>query len=141
MITGFTNGCFDLLHEGHRHFLAECRKQCDKLIVAVNSDDFARVLKGDERPRERLALRRNNLLAFAEETHAIYNEMHLLELIKDKKPDILFKGRDYEGKPVTGATHVQGYGGKLVLIPLLDGYSTTRILIEANACSEANACI
>ena len=126
---GFTNGCFDLLHAGHLHGLEHARNQCDHLIVGVNSDASVRRLKGEGRPvqdensRARLlaALRFCDLVV-------IFDEDTPYELIAAIQPDVLFKGADYAGKRVVGSDIVEARGGRVDLIPLLDGHSTSRLV-------------
>lgn len=124
---GLTNGCFDLLHEGHRHLFKECLKHCDILFVAINDDESVKALKGKDRPVDTLEVRVEKLKKTGL-VHAIAPftaEAELLEIIQDIKPDMLIKGSDYAGRLITGDTFVKGKGGKVVLIPLLAGFSTT----------------
>lgn len=132
MRTGLANGCFDGagggLHEGHRHLIGEAQKQCDRLIVALNSDDSIRALKGPERPIDPLNLRANNVLSCLRPDDlamAFESEEDLLSLIALNKPDVIFKGAEYEGKPVTGSDLAE-----VVFIPMKLGYSTTAIIEE-----------
>lgn len=124
---GITNGCFDLLHKGHLYLLGECRKYCDVLVVAVNTDDSIKKLKGHGRPKETRKIRVDKLLSSkkADCITSFDTERELLEIIKELKPEVLIKGSDYRGMNITGAGYVQSYGGKVVLIPLLEGHSTT----------------
>jgi len=132
MISGFTNGCFDCLHEGHRHFLRECKKQCDFLWIGINSDSSVKKLKGEGRPVQKVSYRVDVLVKYLRENfdfsdfdYRIFDtEAHLEMLIRDLKPDILFKGEDYKHKTITGAQ----YAKKVELIPLLAGYSTTKVI-------------
>ena len=128
---GFTNGCFDLLHAGHIASLRAARAQCDRLVVAVNSDASVRTLKGPSRPVQDQATRASVIsqlrmsdavIVFCEDTPQI--------LIEALKPNVLFKGRDYEGKPVAGAEFVIKNGGRLVLIDLLPNTSTTATIAK-----------
>lgn len=120
-VTGFTNGCFDLLHEGHKHLLSEARKQCDRLIVAINSDESVRRLKGSERPIWNESRRIGAMCQFGcEYPFIVGDEDHLRHTIRTLRPDVIFKGSDYEGKDVVGSDLA-----RVVLIPLLPGYSTT----------------
>lgn len=128
MIVGFTNGCFDLLHEGHRHFLREVADQCDGLWVAFNTDKSVRELKGVGRPRQSIGDRSHNLRSYLLEIKRpnLFAAVHfetkdqLLALIELSRPDIIFKGSDYEGKEVVGSDLA-----RVVLIPRLPGFSTT----------------
>ncbi len=124
---GLTNGCFDLLHDGHLYLLKEAKKYCDILIVAVNSDESVKRLKGNSRPIDNRGIRYKKLLS----THLVNmivgfdSEQDLLAIMKESNPDVLIKGADYHGLPVTGAGYVQKSGGKIVMIPLLQGFSTS----------------
>ena len=128
MLIGFTNGCFDLLHEGHRHFLRECREHCDRIVVGVNSDPSVRRLKGKGRPIENEFQRAVNLLKLAEMVCIFDTEAELLEMIEELNPDMIFKGEEYAGKDVVGSDIAE-----VVLIPMLPNFSTT--LEVAKRCS------
>lgn len=124
---GIANGCFDLLHNGHLHLLREAKKHCDALIVAINSDESVRKLKGHGRPIDNRSIRYKKLLSsrLADMIWGFDTEKELLEFVKKIKPDALIKGADYHGVSITSAGFVQSYGGKIVLVPLLQGFSTT----------------
>ena len=128
---GFTNGCFDIVHAGHVALLAAARAQCDRLIVALNSDPGVRRLKGPKRPVNALA-DRSAVIAAVESVDAVisFDEETPLELIRRLQPDVLVKGGDYRIDEVVGAAEVEGAGGRVVLVDLIEGRSTTR-LIEA----------
>lgn len=122
---GFTNGCFDLLHEGHLHLLYEANKHCDVLIVGLNSDYSVNKLKPG-RPintwkKRAQALKESKFVDFIFEFDS---ELELGNLISSIMPDFQFKGSDYHGKRIVGS----GYSNKLILIPLIEGISTTKIL-------------
>ena len=126
---GFTNGCFDLLHPGHISLLKTARESCDRLVVGLNSDVSVQQLKGttrpvkDQRSREIILMALeavNAVIVFAEETP--------LQLITEIKPDILVKGADYNEKTIVGADVVQSYGGEVLIVPLLEGYSSTKLI-------------
>lgn len=126
---GFANGCFDILHAGHVALLAAARRRCDRLIVALNTDESVARLKGPSRPVNTLADRAaviaalsvvDGVVAFAEDTP--------LELIRALVPDVLVKGADYTVDLVVGADIVQAAGGEVALIDLVPGRSTTAIL-------------
>lgn len=121
-VIGFTNGCFDALHLGHSYFLSECRKQCDKLIVGLDMDSNVRRLKGPARPINICSVRLNALYdtGFVDVVRPFQNPQNLISIIIDEKPDIIFKGSDYEGKEVVGSDLA-----KVILIPRLEGFSTT----------------
>jgi D-beta-D-heptose 7-phosphate kinase/D-beta-D-heptose 1-phosphate adenosyltransferase len=125
-IIGFTNGCFDLLHEGHLYALEQAKKACDVLVVGVNADASVRRLKGAGRPIQN-EMSRARVLACLDQTDIviIFGEDTPLELIKAIQPDILFKGEDYSGQEVVGADIVKVRGGRVELIPLIKGVSTT----------------
>lgn len=120
-----TNGCFDLLHEGHLHLLKEAKKLGDLLIVLINSDSSVKLLKGNSRPIESLEVRMQNL-AVLQDVDAIisFEEETPTQIISMIKPHILVKGADYQGKYVAGVQYCQ----QLVFIPLLEGYSTSKII-------------
>ncbi len=121
----FTNGCFDLLHEGHLHLIAESKKLGDKLIVAVNDDASVKRLKGATRPVESLETRMKNLAASETVDYIIsFSEDTPLQIIEKIQPDVLVKGGDYKKEEVVGNHITQ----KTVIIPLLDGFSTTNII-------------
>ncbi len=123
MRVGFANGCFDLLHEGHRHLLTEAHLQCDRLLIGLNTDESVRALKGVGRPIWDEDRRIGALCQFGEDyPFMIASDEHLYATIKALKPHIIFKGSDYRGKPVTGSDLA-----RVVLIDLLPGYSTTAI--------------
>jgi D-beta-D-heptose 7-phosphate kinase/D-beta-D-heptose 1-phosphate adenosyltransferase len=123
---GFTNGCFDLLHLGHLHSLHECKKQCDRLIVGLNTDSSIKRYKGESRPIQAETVRAH-VLAALEYVDAVilFEEDTPLNLIESLLPDLLFKGADYTIDKVVGADVVQLNGGKVHLIDLKPGYSTT----------------
>tara|TARA_A100001015_G_C15036024_1_gene736272 strand:- start:2595 stop:3062 length:468 start_codon:yes stop_codon:yes gene_type:complete len=128
-IIGFTNGCFDLLHLGHLHLLKKASKACDFLIVAVNSDKSIRSIKGLSRPIQKQNTRIINLLKISYINALIlFEDDTPIELINYLLPDILFKGSDYLNKEIVGDEIIQKNGGKVVLIDLLEGFSTTNII-------------
>lgn len=125
----FTNGCFDILHIGHIRYLQEARKLGDLLIVGLNSDTSVKKLKGLERPINMEAERAEMLSALGFVDYvAIFEEDTPQELIKKVKPDVLVKGGDYALDEVAGKKEVEECGGKLVLIPFVEGKSTTGII-------------
>jgi D-beta-D-heptose 7-phosphate kinase/D-beta-D-heptose 1-phosphate adenosyltransferase len=125
----FTNGCFDLLHPGHVHILEEAARQGDYLIVAVNSDDSVRRLKGAVRPiqGESDRVRVLNALEPVDDT-IIFDEDTPLRVIEALPPDVLVKGADYEVDEIVGAEHVQSSGGDVHRVELLSGYGTSDII-------------
>lgn len=125
----FTNGCFDLLHRGHVELLWSARTYGDALVVALNSDDSVRRLKGPRRPvvpEDDRAF----LVAALECVDAvtIFEEDTPYELIAALRPAVLVKGADYEDHAIVGADLVRGYGGAVVRVPLVPGRSTTAFL-------------
>ena len=128
---GFTNGCFDVLHAGHIALLAAARAQCDRLIVALNTDRGVRRLKGPERPVNGLT-DRSAVIAAVESVDAVisFDEETPIDLIRRLKPDVLVKGGDYTIEGVVGHEVVEANGGRVLLVELVEGRSTTR-LIEA----------
>lgn len=122
----FTNGCFDLIHPGHVALLDQARAAGDRLVVGLNSDASARRLKGPARPVQHEAARASVLASFsAVDLVVIFDEDTPIELIGALRPDVLVKGADYSLDEVVGADLVQGYGGKVVLVELEPGHSTT----------------
>jgi D-beta-D-heptose 7-phosphate kinase/D-beta-D-heptose 1-phosphate adenosyltransferase len=123
---GFTNGCFDLIHPGHVALLAKARAACDRLIVGLNSDASVRRLKGEDRPIQDEQMRATVLAALAGvDMVVIFEEDTPLKLIEALRPDLLVKGADYRLDQVVGGDVVQGYGGKVLLVDLVAGHSTT----------------
>ena len=126
---GFTNGCFDLIHPGHVSVLAKARAACDRLIVAINSDNSVRKLKGENRPIQKQADRAWVMASIASvDLVTIFDEDTPLEAIKHIKPDVLIKGGDYKLKDVVGADIVTKRGGEVLLIDYIKGHSTTEIV-------------
>jgi len=125
----FTNGCFDLLHAGHVYLFKEARKRGDILIVAVNSDSSLRRLKGPLRPvfplKERL-----EVLAAIEfiDFLTVFNQDTPQKIISLLRPDVLVKGGDWPADQIVGRREVEEAGGRVVLIPYLEGFSTTNLL-------------
>jgi rfaE bifunctional protein nucleotidyltransferase chain/domain len=124
----FTNGCFDILHAGHIKYLESAAALGDHLIIAVNSDESVRKLKGESRPINILSSRLyllaslscvDGVFPFTEETP--------LEVIKQLKPDVLVKGGDYKPENMVGAKEVMSWGGHVEVIPYVEGFSTTKL--------------
>jgi len=125
----FTNGCFDILHAGHVHYLEQAKKLGDELVVGLNSDSSVKTLKGASRPVNNLEQRArvlsslqcvDKIVSFTDETP--------IKLIKEIKPDILVKGGDYKVKDVVGRKEIKSWGGEVKIIPLVPGLSTTNII-------------
>jgi D-beta-D-heptose 7-phosphate kinase/D-beta-D-heptose 1-phosphate adenosyltransferase len=131
---GFTNGCFDLLHPGHVGLLRRARAACDRLVVALNADASVRRLKGENRPVQNERARSVVMAAIdSVDLVTLFDEDTPMRLIELLRPDYLIKGADYTEATVVGADFVTAYGGKVVLVPLEAGHSTTSILSRANA--------
>lgn len=125
----FTNGVFDLLHPGHIDLLTAARAAGDALIVGVNSDDSVRRLKGPSRPVKNEADRAYVLAALECVDQVVtFSEDTPLELVKRIRPDVIVKGGDYVESSVVGAKEVKSWGGRVMIVPLTPGQSTTRIV-------------
>jgi D-glycero-beta-D-manno-heptose 1-phosphate adenylyltransferase len=124
----FTNGCFDLIHPGHLHYLAEAGTLGKKLIVGLNSDTSVAQLKGPHRPIMDQSARALLLasLVFVDLV-VIFDQETPLELIRTLRPDILVKGGDYQEDEVVGAAEVKSWGGHVQLLSFVPGYSTSAI--------------
>lgn len=125
----FTNGVFDLLHKGHVFSLVQAAKQGDILIVGLNADNSVKRLKGNSRPindQDARALLLASL--FMVDVVIIFEEDTPLQLITSILPDVLVKGGDYTVDEIAGAKEVIANGGKVVINPILDGFSTTAII-------------
>ena len=134
LTVGFTNGCFDILHPGHLALLRRARAECDRLIVAVNSDDSVRRLKGPSRPTQNEHARAVMLGGLTPvDLVVIFGEDTPLEAIRALVPDVLIKGADYREDEVVGADVVKAAGGRVVLADLVAGQSTTALLKKALA--------
>ena len=125
----FTNGCFDLLHPGHIRSLEAARALGDILIVGLNSDESVRTLKGVGRPVTP-AQERAEILGSLECVDAvlIFDELTPQKIVAALLPDILVKGGDWPGDQIVGREEVEATGGKVVLVDVVPGYSTTEIL-------------
>ncbi len=131
---GFTNGCFDLLHPGHVALLAQSRALCDRLIVGLNSDASVTRLKGLSRPIQPDVSRATVLASLASvDLVVIFGEDTPERLIESVRPDILVKGGDYTVDTIVGADFVQSYGGQVVVIDLVPGFSTTKTVEKLNS--------
>ncbi|MBK9338092.1 MAG: D-glycero-beta-D-manno-heptose 1-phosphate adenylyltransferase [Lewinellaceae bacterium] len=124
----FTNGCFDILHFGHLHYLADARDLGQRLVIGLNSGDSVRRLKGPTRPINDEATRAH-LLAALEVVDAVvfFDEDTPLNLIKTAMPDVLVKGGDWKPEQIVGSDIVLANGGRVLSLPFVDGYSTTNI--------------
>lgn len=128
-VIGFTNGVFDLLHSGHIQSLEQAAEHCDVLIVGVNSDASVKRLKGPGRPIQDERTRARVLAALdVVDVATIFSEDTPRELITAIEPDVIFKGQDYREDQVVGADLVKARGGRVVLLPLVEGVSTSSTL-------------
>ena len=125
----FTNGCFDIVHAGHVSYLHKAAREGDKLIVGINTDESVRALKGDTRPINGQDDRACVVAALAAvDAVVLFDEETPLELIKALQPDVLVKGADYSKDQVVGAAEVESHGGRVVLVPLTEGKSTSELV-------------
>lgn len=124
----FTNGCFDILHYGHLHYLAEAKALGDKLVVGLNSDASVSRLKGTHRPINDF-LTRQHILAALQMIDLVveFEEDTPLNLIKKLLPDFLVKGGDWSPEQIVGSDLIFENGGKVMSLPFVEGYSTTNI--------------
>lgn len=125
----FTNGVFDILHEGHIFSLSQAAKEADYLIVGINSDTSVKKIKGESRPvnsQNSRAIILASLIMI--DAIVIFNEETPLELIKSIVPDVLIKGGDYTVEQIAGAKEVIANGGRVVINPIIEGFSTTGII-------------
>ncbi len=125
----FTNGCFDLLHVGHVHYLQKAKDCGDVLVIAVNSDSSVKSIKGEKRPLV-AEDERAELLAALEMVDfvVIFDQPTPAEIIEDLQPDVLVKGGDWAPDKIVGRETVEAGGGFVKLIPPIQGASTTDIV-------------
>jgi rfaE bifunctional protein nucleotidyltransferase chain/domain len=125
----FTNGVFDLLHSGHIDLLTAARNLGDRLIVGLNTDASVRRLKGPTRP-VRTEGERAYVVAALECVDAVmlFDEDTPLEVVMSIRPDVLVKGGDYSPDTIVGRAEVESWGGRVHVVPLTAGQSTTRII-------------
>ena len=122
----FTNGCFDLLHRGHIDLLEKAATLGDVLIVGLNSDKSVKNIKGTDRPIESEKLRIEHLFNMGMiSAICLFDDDTPLKLIQIIKPDILVKGGDYQPDDIVGSKEIVKQGGRVEIIPLTPGYSTT----------------
>ena len=130
----FTNGCFDLLHVGHITLLEQSRRFGDRLVVAINSDASVCALKGPSRPIVGENERARVLAALAAvDAVVIFDEPTPLDLIVGARPDVIVKGGDYGVDTVVGAREVLSWGGQVKIVPIVEGFSTTRLIAKGAA--------
>ncbi len=124
----FTNGCFDILHEGHVHYLEEASKLGQRLVIGVNDDASVTRLKGEHRPLTPLPSRMIILAALGcVDAVVSFSADTPLSLIEGLKPDVLVKGGDYAIETIVGAQETLSRGGQVIVIPFLDGFSTSAL--------------
>jgi rfaE bifunctional protein nucleotidyltransferase chain/domain len=125
----FTNGCFDLLHKGHVTYLEQARKLGAGLIVALNSDNSVRRLKGEGRPLNTLADRMDVMAALESVDYVTWFDADTpLELIRKLRPKVLVKGGDWRADQIVGGPDVISWGGKVKSLPYVEGKSTTQLI-------------
>lgn len=125
----FTNGCFDLIHKGHIEYLARAKSFGDKLIIGLNSDNSVKRLKGEQRPINTQEARALLLASFVfTDAVVVFDEDTPEKIIQLYSPDVLVKGGDYKYNEIVGAEYVTNHGGKVEIIPFVEGYSSTNII-------------
>lgn len=125
----FTNGCFDILHLGHVRYLQAARRKGQALFIGLNSDASVRRLKGPDRPLNDQRSRAEVLAALeCVDFVCVFTEDTPERLIRRVRPDLLVKGGDWKKEQIAGGTFVESYGGKVLLIPYVDGHSTTGLV-------------
>ncbi len=125
----FTNGCFDVLHYGHVHYLAQARQLGDLLVVGLNSDASVRRLKGEGRPVNHEQARAFVLAALEMVNYVcLFEEDTPYQLISKVQPDVLVKGGDYAIDNIVGADVVMRKGGEVKVLPFVEGFSSSSIL-------------
>ena len=129
----FTNGCFDILHRGHVEYLSRAADMGDVLVVGLNTDASVKRLKGEGRPVNNEEARAMVLasLSFVDAV-VLFDEDTPYELIKAVRPDVLVKGADYKKEEIVGYDIVTSYGGTVATVPLVEGYSSTKIIMSQN---------
>ena len=130
----FTNGVFDIIHQGHIFSLSQAAKEADYLIVGLNADASVKRLKGESRPINDQQARALILASMVMvDAVVVFEEDTPLELIKAIMPDVLVKGGDYTIEQIVGAKEVMAAGGKVIINPILEGFSTTAIIGQAKS--------
>ena len=125
----FTNGCFDLLHAGHVHYLEAAKAEGDILVIGLNSDASMRAIKGEKRPIVDEEYRGAVLAAVASVDYVVlFDDPDPYQLIQTLMPDVLVKGDDWKESDIIGADIVKSRGGRVVRIPVIKGVSTTQII-------------
>lgn len=130
----FTNGCFDILHQGHIALLLEAAELGHKLVLGLNTDASVKKLKGENRP---VNDEQSRALVMASQLYVdavtLFGEDTPLELIQAIRPDVIVKGGDYTPETVVGNDFVSSYGGQVVIVPTVNGFSTTNIINKMKA--------
>ncbi len=130
----FTNGCFDILHRGHVAYLEKASKLGDLLVVGLNSDKSVKKIKGPERPLNKEKDRAFVLVNLKSVDYVcLFDESTPVGLIRKLRPDLLVKGGDYRKEEIAGAKDVESWGGDIVVLPFLKGYSTTGLIKKLSA--------
>lgn len=125
-IKGFISGCFDGFHKGHQHILSEIKKDCTKLVVAINSDDYIRNFKKRE-PLQDINQRVQNLINFGvDKIEVIYDNP--LQTILKEKPNVIYVGDDYVTEEIVGYPECLEWEGEIRIIKRIGGYSTTKMI-------------
>jgi len=125
----FTNGCFDILHVGHVRYLEQAKSLGDVLVVGINSDRSVRGLKGPRRPILPVEERGEILSGLGCTDYVtVFDEPTPFELVSLLQPDVLVKGGDWTPEQVVGREVVEGSGGRVVILPFVEGSSTTNII-------------
>lgn len=125
----FTNGCFDILHEGHLELLSAAAAMGDVLVVGINSDSSVSALKGPGRPVNDEGFRARLLASLSMvDAVCLFGEDTPAELVSEIVPDVLVKGGDYDPDSIVGADTVRAAGGEVVVVPLVEGRSTTGMI-------------
>ncbi len=130
----FTNGCFDILHQGHIALLLAAAEAGHKLVLGLNTDASVKKLKGESRP---VNDEQSRALLLAAQLYVdavtLFNEDTPLELIQAIRPDVIVKGGDYTPETVVGHDFVSSYGGQTVIVPTVEGFSTTNTINKMKA--------
>jgi len=134
----FTNGCFDILHKGHIFYLKKAKDYGDVLVVGLNTDSSIRKIKGDSRPINNQR-DRAYVLAAVEYVDFItfFSQTTPLNLIKEIKPDVLVKGGDWKAEEIVGGSFVRRYGGKVISLPYIGNYSTSKLICRIKRIEKA----
>ena len=128
----FTNGCFDILHAGHVRYLNAAKALGDILVIGLNSDESVRRLKGEGRPVNPAEDRAEVLAGLRAVDHVVvFGEATAEELVRQIKPDIYVKGGDYSLDSLPEAKIVAGYGGRTILVPMVEGRSTSNVILRS----------